>query len=56
MIASKIKYIFGVAESGDDFTKISRISQWFQSLIDPLIQQRHIFILLILPNNQGKRI
>ncbi|CDN13174.1 Mobile element protein [Richelia intracellularis] len=31
---------FGVAESGDDFTKFSTISQWFQTLIHPLIQQR----------------
>ncbi|CDN13998.1 MAG: ChaN family lipoprotein [Richelia sp.] len=30
----------GVAESGDDFTKFSTISQWFQTLIHPLIQQR----------------
>ncbi|CDN14772.1 Mobile element protein [Richelia intracellularis] len=29
----------GVAESGDDFTKFSTISQWFQTLIHPLIQQ-----------------
>ncbi|CDN16753.1 Mobile element protein [Richelia intracellularis] len=32
--------IYGVAESGDDFTKFSRIYQWFQTLIHPLIQQR----------------
>ena len=30
----------GVAKSGDDFTKFSTISQWFQTLIHPLIQQR----------------
>ncbi|CDN15588.1 Mobile element protein [Richelia intracellularis] len=30
----------GVAESGDDFTQFSTISQWFQTLIHPLIQQR----------------
>ena len=39
---------FGVAESGDDFTKFSTISQWFQTLIHPLIQQRHILIIGIL--------
>ncbi|CDN12526.1 NADH:flavin oxidoreductases, Old Yellow Enzyme family [Richelia intracellularis] len=30
----------GVAESGDEFTKFSKIYQWFQRLIHPLIQQR----------------
>ncbi|CDN12196.1 MAG: hypothetical protein HRU34_23750 [Richelia sp.] len=35
---------FGVAESGDDFTKYSTIYQWFQTLIHPLIQQRQNFI------------
>ncbi|CDN11412.1 MAG: hypothetical protein HRU34_11210 [Richelia sp.] len=29
-----------VAESGDDFTKFSTISQWFQTLIDPALMQR----------------
>ncbi|CDN14296.1 Mobile element protein [Richelia intracellularis] len=29
----------GVAESGDDFTKFSRISQWFQTLIHPTLMQ-----------------
>ncbi|CDN15742.1 MAG: hypothetical protein HRU34_14965 [Richelia sp.] len=31
----------GVAESGDDFTKFSTISQWFQRLIHPALMQRH---------------
>ncbi|CDN11706.1 hypothetical protein RintRC_1599 [Richelia intracellularis] len=30
---------FGVAESGDDFTKFSTIYQWFQSLIHPALMQ-----------------
>ncbi|CDN15182.1 MAG: hypothetical protein HRU34_13845 [Richelia sp.] len=30
----------GVAESGDDFTKFSTISQWFQTLIYPALMQR----------------
>ncbi|CDN16495.1 MAG: hypothetical protein HRU34_22780 [Richelia sp.] len=30
---------FGVAESGDDFTKFSTISQWFQTLIHPALMQ-----------------
>ncbi|CDN17053.1 O-methyltransferase family protein [C1] [Richelia intracellularis] len=30
----------GVAESGDDFTKFSTISQWFQKLIHPALMQR----------------
>ncbi|CDN17210.1 O-methyltransferase family protein [C1] [Richelia intracellularis] len=34
--------ISGVTESGDDFTKFSTISQWFQTLIDPAIMQRPI--------------
>ncbi|CDN11505.1 MAG: hypothetical protein HRU34_24590 [Richelia sp.] len=38
--------IFGVAESGNDFTKFSTIYQWFQTLIHPLIQQRRIFLQL----------
>ena len=29
----------GVAKSGDDFTKFSRIYQWFQTLIDPALMQ-----------------
>ena len=33
-------WLLGVAQSGDDFTKFSRIYQWFQTLIHPLIQQR----------------
>ena len=33
---------FGVAESGDDFTKFSRISQWFQTLIHTAFMQRQI--------------
>ena len=32
----------GVAESGDDFTKFSTISQWFQTLIHPALMQRQI--------------
>ncbi|CDN12728.1 hypothetical protein RintRC_5203 [Richelia intracellularis] len=35
--------IFGVAESGDDFTKSSTIYQWFQTLIHPGLMQRLIF-------------
>ncbi|CDN15368.1 Mobile element protein [Richelia intracellularis] len=35
--------IFGVAESGDDFTKLSTISQWFQTLIHAALIQRQIF-------------
>ncbi|NRB08492.1 MAG: hypothetical protein HRU34_15950 [Richelia sp.] len=31
----------GVAESGDDFTKFSRIYQCFQMLIHPALMQRH---------------
>ncbi|NRB07886.1 MAG: hypothetical protein HRU34_12225 [Richelia sp.] len=31
----------GVAESGDDFTKFSTISQCFQTLIHPALMQRH---------------
>ncbi|CDN16524.1 O-methyltransferase family protein [C1] [Richelia intracellularis] len=34
---------FGVAESGDDFTKFSTISQWFQTLIHPALMQRQQF-------------
>ncbi|CDN10008.1 MAG: hypothetical protein HRU34_22285 [Richelia sp.] len=35
--------IIGVAESGNDFTKFSTISQWFQTLIHlPLMQRRII--------------
>ncbi|CDN13085.1 O-methyltransferase family protein [C1] [Richelia intracellularis] len=33
----------GVAESGDDFTKFSTISQWFQTLINPALMQRGNF-------------
>ncbi|CDN10132.1 hypothetical protein RintRC_3738 [Richelia intracellularis] len=29
-----------VAELGDDFTKFSMISQWFQTLIHPALMQR----------------
>ncbi|CDN16383.1 hypothetical protein RintRC_2175 [Richelia intracellularis] len=35
--------IFGVTESGDDFTKFSTISQWFQTLIHPALMKRRIF-------------
>ncbi|CDN11484.1 MAG: hypothetical protein HRU34_16600 [Richelia sp.] len=42
VVISYIKKIIGVAESGDDFTKFSTISQWFQTLIHPLIPQRPI--------------
>ncbi|NRB07323.1 MAG: hypothetical protein HRU34_08750 [Richelia sp.] len=35
--------IFGIAESGDDFTKFSTIYQWFQSLIHPALMQRRKF-------------
>ncbi|CDN10889.1 O-methyltransferase family protein [C1] [Richelia intracellularis] len=34
---------YGVAESGDDFTKFLTISQWFQTLIHPALMQRPIF-------------
>ncbi|CDN13826.1 hypothetical protein RintRC_0989 [Richelia intracellularis] len=30
----------GLAESGDDFTKFSTISQWFQTLTHPALMQR----------------
>ncbi|NRB06218.1 MAG: hypothetical protein HRU34_01825 [Richelia sp.] len=30
----------GIAESGDDFTKFSTISQWFQTLIHTALMQR----------------
>ncbi|NRB07128.1 MAG: hypothetical protein HRU34_07575 [Richelia sp.] len=43
-----------VAESGDDFTKFSTISQWFQTLIHPLIQQRPFFkypLVLLAPES-----
>ena len=33
----------GVAESGDDFTKFSTISQCFQTLIHPPLMQRRLF-------------
>ncbi|NRB06145.1 MAG: hypothetical protein HRU34_01415, partial [Richelia sp.] len=33
-------------ESGDDFTKFSTISQWFQTLIHPALMQRHSFLNL----------
>ena len=33
------KVILDLAESGDDFTKFSRIYQWFQTLIDPALMQ-----------------
>ncbi|NRB06563.1 MAG: hypothetical protein HRU34_03995 [Richelia sp.] len=35
----------GVAESGDDFTKFSTISQWFQTLIHPALMQHPIIYL-----------
>ncbi|CDN13585.1 NADH:flavin oxidoreductases, Old Yellow Enzyme family [Richelia intracellularis] len=38
---------FGVAESGDDFTKFSTIYQWFQTLIHALIQQRHYSYIIL---------
>ncbi|NRB08083.1 MAG: hypothetical protein HRU34_13410 [Richelia sp.] len=31
--------LFGVAESGNDFTKFSTIYQWFQTLIHPALMQ-----------------
>ncbi|NRB09743.1 MAG: hypothetical protein HRU34_23545 [Richelia sp.] len=31
---------YSVAESGDDLTKFSTISQWFQTLIHPALMQR----------------
>ncbi|CDN14516.1 hypothetical protein RintRC_1342 [Richelia intracellularis] len=34
----------GIAESGDDFTKFSTISQWFQTLIHPALMQRRELI------------
>ncbi|NRB08751.1 MAG: hypothetical protein HRU34_17530 [Richelia sp.] len=33
-----------VAESGDDFTKISKIYQCFQTLIHPALMQRHLSV------------
>ncbi|NRB06641.1 MAG: hypothetical protein HRU34_04495 [Richelia sp.] len=38
---------FGVAESGDDFTKFSTISQWFQTLILPHLCNAGIFSRLL---------
>ncbi|CDN12958.1 hypothetical protein RintRC_3822 [Richelia intracellularis] len=35
--------LFGLAESGDDFTKFSTIYQWFQTLIHPPLMQRLLF-------------
>ncbi|NRB06048.1 MAG: hypothetical protein HRU34_00840 [Richelia sp.] len=35
-------WLLGVAESGDDFTKFSRIYQWFQTLIHPALMQRRL--------------
>ncbi|CDN14532.1 O-methyltransferase family protein [C1] [Richelia intracellularis] len=32
----------GIAESGDDFTKFSTVSQWFQTLIHPGLMQRRV--------------
>ncbi|CDN15291.1 O-methyltransferase family protein [C1] [Richelia intracellularis] len=32
---------WGVAESGDDFTKFPTIYQWFQTLIHPALMQHH---------------
>ncbi|CDN14504.1 hypothetical protein RintRC_3439 [Richelia intracellularis] len=43
----------GVAESGDDFTKFSKIFQWFQTLIHLLIQQRLTINYNILPAIQA---
>ena len=36
----------GVAESGDDFTKFSTISQWFQTLIHPALMQGRISLCI----------
>ena len=41
-------WLLGVAESGDDFTKFSRIYQWFQTLIHPALMQRRLLIYLIV--------
>ncbi|NRB09551.1 MAG: hypothetical protein HRU34_22405 [Richelia sp.] len=35
----------GVAESGDDFTTFSTISQWFQTLIHPALMQRRLLVI-----------
>ncbi|CDN09867.1 hypothetical protein RintRC_0815 [Richelia intracellularis] len=32
----------GVAESGDDLTKLSTICQWFRTLIHPVLMQRRM--------------
>ena len=42
---------FGVAESGDDFTKFSRISQWFQTLIHRALMQRHYCLWFTTENH-----
>ncbi|CDN10481.1 Transporter [Richelia intracellularis] len=34
--------VAGFAESGDDFTKFSTISQWFKMLIHPALMQRPV--------------
>ncbi|CDN09795.1 MAG: hypothetical protein HRU34_14905 [Richelia sp.] len=38
----------GFAESGDDFTKFSRIFQWFQTLIHPAFMQCQILYDLLI--------
>ncbi|NRB07692.1 MAG: hypothetical protein HRU34_10970 [Richelia sp.] len=34
----------GIAESGNDFTKLSTIYQWFQTLIHPALMQGQTLI------------
>ncbi|CDN10925.1 hypothetical protein RintRC_2714 [Richelia intracellularis] len=46
--------VLGVAESGDDFTKFSTISQWFQTLIHPALMQRLVLFLIMLGNLKFK--
>ena len=40
LVTDKHTQKYGVAESGDDFTKFSTISQWVQTLIDLALMQR----------------
>ncbi|CDN12057.1 hypothetical protein RintRC_2693 [Richelia intracellularis] len=47
--------MIGVAESGDDFTKFSTISQWFQTLIHPALMQPRLILVFISPTSLRSR-
>ncbi|NRB07701.1 MAG: hypothetical protein HRU34_11020 [Richelia sp.] len=47
--------LIGVAESGDDFTKFSTISQWFQTLIHPALMQPRLILVFISPTSLRSR-